>query len=162
MKLRRTARVERIDVIEAFTIAEVLVAVGVLLVISIGFYAGLSSCFGVVESSREDLRATQVMVQKLEAIRLCNWAQLSNFSFTETYDPMDTSNHLSGVMYYGTVTTNAASAISSTATYKPNIRLVTVTVNWTNFNGKSSMGHTRQMQTHVARYGLQNYIWGAN
>jgi hypothetical protein len=21
--------------------------------------------------------------------------------------------------------------------------------------------HNRQMQTHVARYGLQNYIWGA-
>lgn len=145
----------------AFTIAEIVVAVLVLSTIALCFYAGLSSCFGVVQSSREDLRATQILIQKLETVRLCTWTQLTNFNFQETYDPLDVTNHEAGVLYYGTVTTNAASSISDTASYKGNVCLVTATVNWTNFNGHKSMGHTRQMQTQVARYGLQNYIWGA-
>jgi hypothetical protein len=160
MNLNQSIRVKE-PMSAAFTIVEVVVAVLVLMTISIAFYAGLSSCFGVIESSREDLRATQIMVQKLEAMRLCTWTQLSNFSFLESYDPLDSSSQQAGVVYYGTVTTNVASSISNSATYQPNICLVTVTVNWTNYNGVSSVGHSRQMQTQVARYGLQNYIWGA-
>jgi hypothetical protein len=146
----------------AFTIAEIVVAVMVLMTVAICFYAGLSSCFGVVQSSREDLRATQILIQKLEAVRLCTWSQLSNFSFQEFYDPLDQTNHEAGALYFGTVSTNVANGISDTSAYKSNVCLVTVTVNWTNYNGHTSMGHTRQMQTQVARYGLQNYIWGAN
>jgi hypothetical protein len=63
-------------------------------------------------------------------------------------------------MYYGTVTTNAASSITNTTSYKPNMRLVTVTVSWTNYNTPRPQSHTRQMQTEVARYGMQNYVWG--
>lgn len=143
-------------------ITEVLISVVVLLTISLGFYTGLSSCFGVVESSRQDLRATQIMVQKLETVRLCTWNQLTNFSFQESYDPLDVTNQQTGVVYYGTVGIDAATNISNTASYLPNICLVTVTVTWTNLNRGGSAGHTRQMQTQVARYGLQNYIWGAN
>jgi len=146
---------------KAFTIAEVVVAVLVLMTIAVFFYAGLSSCFGVVQSSREDLRATQILIQKLEAVRLCTWSQLANFTFQEIYDPLDVTNHEAGITYYGTVSTNVAGSINDAATYKGNICLVTATVNWTNYNGHKSMGHTRQMQTQVARYGLQNYIWGA-
>jgi hypothetical protein len=159
MNLNRSA-LKKSRKTDAFTIAEIVVAVGVLLTISLCFYAGLSSCFGVVQSSREDLRATQILIQKLEAVRLCTWSQLSSFSFQETYDPLDATE--TGVLYYGTVSTNVAGSIGDTAAYSSNICMVTATVNWTNYNGHMSKGHTRQMQTQVARYGLQNYIWGAN
>ena len=42
-----------------------------------------------------------------------------------------------------------------------NMHLITVNLNWTNYNRGVAIPHNRQMQTQVARYGLQNYIWGA-
>ena len=144
----------------AFTLPEVLVSVLILATIGLAYYGALSSSFGVVQSTREDLRATQILTQKLEAIRLCNWMQLTNISFREPYDPLATNQSGAG-MYYGTVTTNAATSIPNTSSYYPRMCLVTVSLSWTNYNGRRLQGHTRQMQTEVARYGLQNYLWGA-
>ena len=140
---------------------EVVVAVLVLAVISVAYFAGLSSCFSVVKTSREDVRATQIIMQKMEAIRLCTWSQLSNFSFREPYDPIGATNNAYGVYYFGTVTNTPASTIPDTASYKNNMCIVTVNVVWTNNNGASPVVHNRQMQTQFARYGLQSYVWGA-
>jgi hypothetical protein len=108
------------------------------------------------------LRATQILMQKAEGIRLCSWSQLTNtISFTERYDPLGTTNSTAGTVYSGTLSTNAASSIPDTASYKNNMRLVTITVYWTNYNHKTPVVHSRQMQTQAARYGLQNYLWGA-
>src|SRR6266566_8292023 len=98
----------------AFTIAEVVVAVMVLATISTAFYVGLTSCFSAVKTSREDVRATQIMMQKLEAIRLCTWSELSNFSFQEPYDPLGTTNNAAEVYYFGTVRKDPASSIPGT------------------------------------------------
>jgi hypothetical protein len=38
--------------------------------------------------------------------------------------------------------------------------MATVTVSWTNYYGRQSIVRTRQLQTFIARYGIQNYIWG--
>jgi hypothetical protein len=138
---------------------EVVIAVLVMTVIGVAFYLGLSSCFSVIRTSREDVRATQIMAQKLEGIRLCTWSELTNFSFKEPYDPFGTTNNSTGVYYYGTVTESTATNVPNTASYQNNLRLVTVSLNWTNNNGTGV--HNRQMQTHYARYGLQSYIWGA-
>lgn len=142
----------------AYTLAEVMVSVMVLAVVALAYYSALSSGFGVVQSTREDLRATQVMVQKLEAIRLCSWSQLTNFTFQEAYDPLTTNNQ--GSTYFGSVTIGPANSLSNNPAYKANMAQVTVTLNWTNYNGRRLLSHTRQMQTQVARYGLQNYVWG--
>jgi prepilin-type N-terminal cleavage/methylation domain-containing protein len=144
----------------AFTLVEVLVAVLILATISLAYYGALSSGFSVVQSTREDLRATQILMQKIEAIRLCTWYQLTNFSFREPYDPTAT-NISTGAMYYGTVTKGAATSIPNSSAYQPRMCLMTVSLSWTNFNTPRPQSHTRQMQTEVARYGMQNYIWGA-
>lgn len=137
-------------------------AVLVLTTIATAYYAGLSYGFGIVQTSREDLRSTQILMQKTEGLRLCTWGQLINtINFSERYDPLGTTNNAAGTVYRGTMTTNAASSIPDSASYKKNMRQVTVTVYWTNYNGKRPMVHSRQMQTEVARYGLQNYLWGA-
>ena len=145
----------------AFALAEVLVAVLVLAIIAVAFYGALSSGFSVAQTTREDLRATQILMQKAEAIRLCTWDQLTNFTFQEVYDPTAPTNTSAGVVYSGTVTDGAATNIPNSAAYAGNMRLITLTVGWTNYNGRAPVAHTRQMQTQVARYGLQNYIWGA-
>lgn len=144
----------------AYTLAEVMVAVLVLAVISTAFYGGLSFGFSVVESSREELRATQILMQKVEGLRLISWDNLQNITFQEVYDPLGLSNNSGGLVYTGTIVTNADSSIPNSSSYLPNMRLVTVTVNWTNYNGSKRIVQTRQMQTQVARYGLQNYVYG--
>jgi hypothetical protein len=145
--------------IAAYSLAEVMVAVFVLGVIGLAYYSALSSGFSVVQSTREDLRATQIMMQKIEAIRLCTWSQLTNFTFQETYDPLSTNNN--GTVYTGSVAIGPATALVNNPSYSNNMCLVTVTLGWTNYNGRRPVPHTRKMQTEVARYGLQNYVWGA-
>jgi prepilin-type N-terminal cleavage/methylation domain-containing protein len=151
---------ERKSQTSGYTLVEVVVAVFVLAIIAIAFYGALSSGFGMVQTTREDLRATQILMQKMEAVRLCTWSQLSSFSFREPYDPLGGTNQ-AGVVYSGTISNSPATSIATNSDYYPRMCLVTVTVGWTNFNGSRSVGHVRQMQTQVARYGLQNYIWGS-
>jgi hypothetical protein len=99
------------------------------------------------------------MTQKIEGIRLCTWSQLTNFNFQESYDPLAATNK--GTVYYGSVALAAPGSITNNPSYYANMQQVTVSLAWTNYNGKVPIPHSRQMQTQVARYGLQNYVWGA-
>jgi hypothetical protein len=143
----------------AFTVADVAVAVLVLGTIGSGFCLALSSGFSILQTTRENLRATQILMQKIEAVRLCTWSELANCSFQESYDPLSGTNQ--GAVYFGTLSIGPATSIPNTASYAPNMCQVTVNLNWTNYNHGTAIPHNRQMQTQVARYGLQNYIWGA-
>jgi hypothetical protein len=145
----------------AFTLADAVVAVFVLGTIGGTFCVGLSSGFGMMQNTREDLRATQIMMQRVEALRLCTWSELTQYSFQENYDPLSGTNSAAGAKYFGTVTIGPATSVPNSASYSPNICQVTVNLNWTNYNLNVPVPHSRQMQTQVARYGLQNYIWGA-
>jgi len=145
----------------AFTLPEVIVAAFVLTIIGVGYFGGLASGFGVLQTTRENLRATQIMTQKLEAIRLCTWSQLSNLTFTEKYNPLATNSASAGATYVGTLSIGAATNLANSPTYQNNMALVTVNISWTNYNRGTPLVHARQMQSQVARYGLQNYVWGA-
>src|SRR5687767_14388252 len=61
----------------AFSIIEVLVALAIAGVLFTSLYAGISAGFVVIETARENLRATQIMVEKLETIRLYTWEQIT-------------------------------------------------------------------------------------
>ena len=121
----------------------------------------LWSGFSLIQASRENLRATQIMMQRTEAIRLFNWAQLQDTNylkptFTECYDPQSAGSQ--GTTYSGFV--NATVPTNVPTAYTNNVRLVTISLFWTNTYGRSYVTRSRQWQTAVARYGMQNYIWG--
>jgi Tfp pilus assembly protein PilV len=160
MKVNRTFPGNRLEA--AFSLPEVIIGVLLLTMMAISLYAGLSSGIWITQSAREDLRATQILVQKIEALRLCNWTSLSNApgSFREVYDP--TRSGSSGQSYYGKIALSVPNGILDSASYKTNTRLATVSLCWTNHNGTKPVVHTREMQTLVARYGLQNYMGGPN
>lgn len=145
----------------AFVLADAIVAAFVLATIGGAFCVALSSGFFALQNTREDLRATQILMQRIEALRLCTWSELSQYNFQENYDPLGDTNISSGAKYFGTVTMAPAISVPGSASYAPNMCQVTVTLNWTNYNLSIAVPHSRQMQTQVARYGLQNYIWGA-
>ena len=146
-----------------FTLPEILITVVMLGILVISLYAGLSAGFALVQLSREDLRATQVLMEKLEALRLCTWSQLSSFppSFQQRFDPLGKNNQSGEVVYHGKVAIEPPGAIPDSAPYKTNMRLITVALYWTNSHGGDAVVRSRQMQTEVARYGQQNYLWGA-
>src|SRR3974377_2461188 len=83
----------------AFTLADVIVAVFVLGTVGGTFCVGLSSGFYVLQNTREDLRATQIMMQRVEAIRLCTWSELSQFSFQENEDALSGPNGAAGAKH---------------------------------------------------------------
>jgi hypothetical protein len=149
-----------------YTFAEVLVAAGILGFTSTSLYAAFSAGFCLIQTTRENLRATQIMVQKLEAVRLFTWSQVcdtTNYlksTFTETYNPMGVSDGTKGTSYNGSVSASLPADGELPEAYRTNMRTITVSLNWTNYNGARPIVHQRQMTTRVARYGMQNYIWG--
>src|SRR5436190_24324542 len=158
MKIGRLTCSDCRAVLSAFMLVEVMVAVLVVSIVVVSLYAGVSSGFALVKLAREDLRATQIMLQRTEAIRLYTWSQMTNASYFTTnsyavyYDPAGQSAGSGGGVY--TVST-AISTDTPAATYSPDMRRVTVQVSW--LSGKIS--RRREVSTFVSRYGMQNYVY---
>jgi type II secretory pathway pseudopilin PulG len=102
----------------AFTLVEVVISV---LVIAIGS-AGLMSCIGYgfksIQRIRENQRATQIILEKAETIRLYSWDQVntSGFipsAFTATYDGDSAGSNYTGTIYYGTVSVGSFPGFTS-------------------------------------------------
>jgi hypothetical protein len=137
-----------------------MVGVGVLAVVLASIFRGMSMSNGLTRIAREDLRATQILVERMEGIRLFNWNQLvySNSlcprTFTTSYFPIPDSTGSTGITYYGTMLiTNVI--FDPASSYSNQMRAITVTVNWTN----SDIPRSRSMTAYQAQYGLQNYIF---
>lgn len=146
-----------------YTLVEVLCAVLIAAIAATVLFVGFDNGFAILRTTREDLRATQILMQKTEAIRLCTWQQLSNCptTFKESYYPTGTTN--AGTLYWGTLSTTAvATNVPDSASYKGNLHLITIKLAWTNYVGSKLVSHTRQMQTLSAKYGMQNYLFGGN
>jgi len=132
----------------------------VVSVVVVSLYTGVSSGFGLVKLAREDLRATQIMLQRLETLRLYSWSQVTNSTIFATnnyavyYDPSGEAVGSGGAVF--TVST-AVTEDTPTASYDPEaMRRVTVQVSWVS----GTINRRREMSTYVAKYGMQNYVFG--
>lgn len=152
--------------LSAFSLLEVLIGMGIMGIALVSLYAGISSCVSLTKSAREDLRATQIMLERMEGIRLFNWNQLvySNMipsTFVASYYPSIISGQSTGITYRGSVViTNAT--LNPSATYSSAMRAVTVTVFWTNYYGPkmtNTLVRSRTMTTYTSREGIQNYVY---
>lgn len=146
----------------AFALAEVVVAVVLISVAFISLYLGVSSSFAITQASRENLRATQIMLERIEGLRLYNWNQLlySNMipsTFVAYYYPGASEEESRGIAYDGTIEIGPAD-MNPAATYEDRMRAITVTVTWTNGGGAGRLARSRSMTTYAARDGIQNYV----
>ena len=165
MKVKLANIAKRSSPARAYTLAEVMVSVFILSVMMISLYAGFYSGFAIVKLSRENLRATQIMVQKLENARIYSWKQITNSAFLKTnfadyYNPAGTNNNTAGAIYQGLVSVIAPTNVP--AAYQNKMRAITVTLYWTNYLQNPNTNvivRSRQMQTYYARYGMQDYIY---
>ncbi len=139
----------------AFSIVEILVGIAVIGIMFVSLYVGFSSGFAVVQLSRENLRGTQILQEKMETIRLYTWEQINTPGFLPTnfVEPFYATTQASGgLMYTGKVTVAQAPV---TEPYSNDLKLVSMEVNWRS----AGIPRKREMKTLVGRYGLQNYIY---
>ena len=139
----------------AYSLMEVLIAVAVGGIVFVSLYAGFSSGIAVVQLARENLRAVQILQEKMETVRLYTWEQINtaNFIPTNFTDVFFTSTQSSGGLIYTGIVTIADAPL--TESYSNDLKQISVKVSW--LSGKAP--RERQMSTLVSRYGLQNYIY---
>jgi len=120
-------------------------------------FTGLANSFSTVQATRENLRATQILVQRMETLRLASYKTLQDpaaypTNYTEYYCPSGPAGG-KGTAY--SIQYNWTNGLSSLPpSYRSNMMLVTITASWNSGN----VQRTRSMQTYVARYGIQRYV----
>jgi len=137
-------------------IPEVMVAVGVLGILLVSLYAGITTGFAVLRVARENLRATQILEEKMEVIRLIKWDDVKPgfipTTFTAPFDATSPTNGSGAFAYEGTVLVTNAPVSGS---YADKLRMIQIDLTWQSGN----VTRHRQMTTYVSKYGLQNYIY---
>jgi prepilin-type N-terminal cleavage/methylation domain-containing protein len=138
----------------AFTLIESMLAMALVGTVTSALLTSFTSGAFTLQMARENLRATQVMLERMETVRLYSWDQVnrSGFipsTFTAYYDPNST-NH--GVVYQGAFTW---APVSLAVPYANQMTQLTVQVTWET----GGLVRTRSYTTYIARNGLQNYIF---
>ena len=137
---------------QGYTFIEIMVAGGLLGFMVFSVYTAFSFGFTTIALSQENLRADQILVQKLETLRVYDWGKLNGgyipTSFTNSFST--NGGVAQGVTYTGTVSIDPAPLTES---YSNTLRQVTVTVGWTS----GGVARTRSMSTMVSQYGIQTY-----
>ncbi len=139
------------------TIAEVLISVAISGVMLSSLFYCFSFGFGLTENLRQNQRATQIILEKVEILRLYSWDQVNTpgfipTQFTDVFDPQQTNGN-NGIVYNGTL---ELLDYPGGTTYGTNIKQLLVTLNWTT-GGK--IPHTRKLATLIAKNGEQNYVY---
>jgi type II secretory pathway pseudopilin PulG len=140
----------------AFSLVEATVSMGLVGTTMAALFTGYTSGYFTMKMARENLRATQIMLEKVETLRLYSWQQINTpgfipAGFTNFYDPQGPVGN-QGVPYRGTMTIAPCDVGSS---YAPEMRKVTVRVEWTTGN----LQRSREFTSYISRYGLQDYIY---
>lgn len=149
----------------AFSLMEVAVGMGILGTAVSALFGGFATGFFTIRMARENLRATQIMLEKVETIRLYSWQQVTNggfipANFISKYDPV-TQTGTGGLVYYGTLSISRVNPAEMAGmggvspSYTNDMRLVTVKVNWKTGN----LDRQREFKSYISRYGLQDYVY---
>jgi type II secretory pathway pseudopilin PulG len=141
----------------AFTLVESMISIWIVGIVVVALYSAINSGFSVLKLARENLRATQVMLELTETLRLYSWEDLNKPGFvptawTEFYDPAAANTASRGVIYQATLTLTNAPISSS---YSNDMKMFVINLNWTT----GALRRNRTLTTYVSKYGLQNYIY---
>jgi type II secretory pathway pseudopilin PulG len=136
----------------AFSLVEVIVAMALTATALVALLATFTHGIFNIKMARENLRATQVMLEKVETIRLYAWDQITtpgaiSNTFTAYYDPNSPN---AGARYAGTL---KWSPVPLTVPYANQMTQLTVSITW----HTDGLQRSRSFTTYVARQGLENY-----
>jgi type II secretory pathway pseudopilin PulG len=143
----------------AFTLVETMVSVTLSAIMLSSLYACLASGIAIERITSEDLRATQILVQRLERVRLCSFDQVTDPDYnprtsSESYNPSGAARGTGGAVYNITFTPSVPAVGTLPESYRTNMLLVTVGATWKS----GEVQRSRSMQTWVSRSGIQTYV----
>jgi Tfp pilus assembly protein PilV len=130
------------------SLIEVMISTGLLTMVVVGLYGSFSFGFGTIKASREDLGAEQIMLQKLETLRIYDWSKI-----TSGYIPTNLtfSYGTNGDTVYDV--SIAIAPVPLSVSYSNSLRQVTVSSSWTS----GRVAHHRSMTTLASQNGIQTY-----
>jgi hypothetical protein len=132
------------------SLVELMVGCALVAMLAIAVISGISAGFAALKLSRENARATQIMLDKMEATRVLQWDIVRTngvpANFTDYYFA-DATNATGGVVYTGQV--QIASAPFS-ATYSPGLKMITVKLDW----NAGTLARHREISTLIASNGV--------
>jgi hypothetical protein len=140
---------------------EATIGMALLGLLFMALYTGLYTTTYAVKLSRENLRATQVMAERLDTIRLYGWKKVvedptyipKQFSApVYSDDPTTALNDATTRVYSGEIIIEPA---PMTETYAADLRTITVKLTWQTGN----MTRTRSMSTLVSKFGVYKYVY---
>ena len=142
-----------------FTLVDAIFSMAVAGFMFLALYAGLAFGFRVIKLSRENVRATQIMLEKMETIRLYTWTQITSNGFVPTNKFLVPYYSIGGtntsLMYTGQVTIGPCGVIPAPS-YAADMKKVTIRLDWTPMG---LTNRTRTMSTYVTRNGMQSYVY---
>src|SRR5437660_4438127 len=125
MKIKQLIASRKQRLIAAFSLVEVTISLGVIGTVAGAMLTGITGGFFTMKMARENLRATQIMLEKVETIRLYTWDEINrttptNFiprSFTNYYDPNGANSN--SIAYRGTLSVDPVDATTfATSSYR--------------------------------------------
>jgi type II secretory pathway pseudopilin PulG len=154
MRVQISKRARRL--LAAFSLVEATVGMGVMGTVVVSLFSGFTTGFFTMQMARENLRATQILTEKTETLRLYSWDQINTAgfiptNFTAPYDP-NAAPGSQGLTYTGTMTIESSGLSTS---YASDMKKVIVRLNWKT----GGIARQREFTTFIARNGLQTYIY---
>lgn len=132
---------------KGFTLIEVMVSMVVILVVCSGGFGALHFGNKLIETARDETRASQVLQSEIEDLRTLDWATLNTLPTEASYAPKSEFTDAYSSRY--SVKRRIAS-ISSTQ------KRVIMQVFWTDNGGTE---HMREYITLIAKDGLYDYYY---
>src|SRR3954466_2729084 len=108
-----------------YTFIEVIVAMWLLTFVVVALYGAFSFGFSTIKLTQEDLRASQILLQKLETLRIYDWSKITNGYMPTNFTAAYSTN--GGVVYNGAIAINPVPMAES---YSNTLRQVTVSLSW--------------------------------
>ena len=146
------ARVHALRPNRGFALIEIMIAGCILGFSVVSLYSAYSFGFALIRLSQENVRADQILLQKMETLRVYPWSQTAPGSgiipatFTEVFSPGAIS---CGAAYTGSITIIPAPVTD--VSYSNTLRQVTVSLNWVS----GGISRSRSMTTFVSQNGIQ-------
>ncbi|HKQ38197.1 MAG TPA: hypothetical protein VJ063_08980 [Verrucomicrobiae bacterium] len=142
--------------LSAFSLIEATIGMGIVGTTIATLFSGFTTGFFTMQMARENLRATQIMLERVETIRLYSWDQVTDPgyitpTFTAPYDPESPVGQ-QGLVYTGSIQLTPCDVPSS---YSADMRKVVVRVNWKTGN----LQRTREFTSYISRFGMQDYVY---
>ena len=137
----------------AFTLTEALVAIVVLGMAAAALCSGISWGIFVVSMTRDNQRATQILTERMETIRLYDWDKINDPTFLpKSLQLIDyQSNGKTSKVY--TLNISISKNVVA-ANYSKDLAEVTLDLTWKTGNTQRQ----RRLSTYIFKNGLQTYV----